>query len=101
MKYIVEMISREADYDATVTINAASEDQARRLAPKFMARPDVWLVTKVSIEIRHTRRDAALDAVLDWATAVLDWATQSDSPEGMAMRAQIVALLAKHGVHPR
>lgn len=95
MKYIVEMISREADYDATVTINAASEDQARRLAPKFMARPDVWLVTKVSAEIGQlAARDAALDAILDWAT-------QCDSPTATVLRAQVVALLAKHGVHPR
>lgn len=100
MKYVVEMISREADYDATVTINAASEDQAKRLAPKFMARPDVWLVTKVSVEIGQlAARDAALDAVLDWATNREH--SKCDSPEGTALRAQVVALLAKHGVHPR
>lgn len=93
------MISREADYDATVTINAASEDQAKRLAPKFMARPDVWLVTKVSAEIGQlAARDAALDAVLDLLT---DNSTISESIETRTFRERVLLRLAKHGVHPR
>lgn len=44
-------------------------------------------------------RDAALDAVLDWATNRKY--SQCDSPTATALRAQVVALLATHGVHPR
>lgn len=51
------------------------------------------------LESQLAARDAALDAVIDWATN--REYSQCDSPTATALRAQVVALLAKHGVHPR
>lgn len=44
-------------------------------------------------------RDAALDAVLNFC--LNDPNMQCDSPSETRMRGRIVALLAKHGVHPK
>ena len=51
------------------------------------------------LESQLAARDAALDAVLDWATNPKH--SQCDSPEATILRAQVVELLAMHGVHPR
>ena len=46
-----------------------------------------------------TARDAALDAVLDFATN--EQYSMCDSPGETALRRKIVELLTLHGVHPR
>lgn len=43
--YTVELISRWADYDITVTgLRTSNARAARKLALRFMAAPDAWLV---------------------------------------------------------
>lgn len=44
-KYNVTMISKIADIDVHLEgIPAPSKEDAERMAPMYMARPDVWLV---------------------------------------------------------
>lgn len=79
-------------------------DETKRtvMANPSKASFNIALVAQSELELMKSQlaaRDAALDAVLDWATNPKH--SQCDSPEATALRAQVVELLAKHGVHPR